>query len=118
MSRTALLRNHYNEIFRAFGTNAVYSKTIIMKEANDIFSINYCPSCAINFTPHLNTIKLHWRSNFSHAKWALIDGKNTVCFTTNDYTATDKRTPGAAVCLENAGVYNAFRRAAFNLHLS
>ncbi|KRX55806.1 Plancitoxin-1 [Trichinella sp. T9] len=42
------------------------------------------------------------------AKWALIDGKNTVCFTTNDYTATDKRTPGAAVCLENAGVYNAF----------
>ncbi|KRX34079.1 Plancitoxin-1, partial [Trichinella murrelli] len=49
------------------------------------------------------------------AKWALIDGKNTVCFTTNDYTATDKRTPGAAVCLENAGVYNAFRTAAFNL---
>ncbi|KRZ82525.1 Plancitoxin-1, partial [Trichinella sp. T8] len=42
------------------------------------------------------------------AKWALIDGKNIVCFTTNDYTATDKRTPGAAVCLENAGVYNAF----------
>ncbi|KRX34078.1 hypothetical protein T05_11054, partial [Trichinella murrelli] len=49
------------------------------------------------------------------AKWALIDGKNTVCFTTNDYTATDKRTPGAAVCLENAGVYNAFRTAAFNV---
>ncbi|KRX34073.1 hypothetical protein T05_8018 [Trichinella murrelli] len=49
------------------------------------------------------------------AKWALIDGKNTVCFTTNDYTATDKRTPGAAVCLKNAGVYNAFRTAAFNL---
>ncbi|KRY20053.1 Plancitoxin-1 [Trichinella patagoniensis] len=39
------------------------------------------------------------------AKWALIDGKNT---------ATDKRTPGAAVCLKNAGVYNAFRTAAFN----
>ncbi|XP_003373067.1 deoxyribonuclease II superfamily [Trichinella spiralis] len=50
------------------------------------------------------------------AKWALIDGKNTVCFTTNDYTATDKRTPGAAVCLENAGVYNAFRTAALNHH--
>ncbi|KRX80325.1 Plancitoxin-1 [Trichinella sp. T6] len=49
------------------------------------------------------------------AKWALIDGKNTVCFTTNDYTATDKRIPGAAVCLENAGVYNAFRTAAFNV---
>ncbi|KRY45087.1 hypothetical protein T03_17959 [Trichinella britovi] len=49
------------------------------------------------------------------AKWALIDGKNTVCFTTNDYTATEKRTPGAAVCLENAGVYNAFRAAAFNV---
>ncbi|KRY11230.1 Plancitoxin-1, partial [Trichinella patagoniensis] len=49
------------------------------------------------------------------AKWALIDGKNTVCFTTNDYTATDKRTPGAAVCLENAGVYNAFRTAALNV---
>ncbi|KRX42598.1 Deoxyribonuclease-2-alpha [Trichinella murrelli] len=48
------------------------------------------------------------------AKWALIDGKNIVCFTTNDYTATDKRTPGAAVCLENAGVYNAFRTAALN----
>ncbi|KRZ91878.1 Plancitoxin-1 [Trichinella sp. T8] len=50
------------------------------------------------------------------AKWALIDGKNTVCFTTNDYTATDKRTPGAAVCLENAGVYNAFRTAALNFY--
>ncbi|KRZ58203.1 Deoxyribonuclease-2-alpha, partial [Trichinella nativa] len=49
------------------------------------------------------------------AKWALIDGKNTVCFTTNDYTAADKRTPGAAVCLENAGVYNAFRTAALNV---
>ncbi|KAL1236576.1 Deoxyribonuclease-2-alpha [Trichinella spiralis] len=49
------------------------------------------------------------------AKWALIDGKNTVCFTTNDYTATEKRTPGAAVCLENAGVYNAFRTAALNV---
>ncbi|KRY49038.1 Deoxyribonuclease-2-alpha [Trichinella britovi] len=49
------------------------------------------------------------------AKWALIDGKSTVCFTTNDYTATDKRTPGAAVCLKNAGVYNAFRTAAFNV---
>ncbi|KRZ67592.1 Plancitoxin-1, partial [Trichinella papuae] len=48
------------------------------------------------------------------AKWALIDGKNTVCFTTNDYKATEKQTPGAAVCLENAGVYNAFRTAAIN----
>ncbi|KRZ65921.1 Deoxyribonuclease-2-alpha, partial [Trichinella papuae] len=36
------------------------------------------------------------------AKWALVEGKNTVCFTTNDYKVTEKQTPGAAVCLENA----------------
>ncbi|KAL1236591.1 Plancitoxin-1 [Trichinella spiralis] len=49
------------------------------------------------------------------AKWALIDGKNTVCFTTNDYKMSEKQIPGAAVCLENAGVYNAFIAAAFNV---
>ncbi|KRZ18545.1 Deoxyribonuclease-2-alpha [Trichinella pseudospiralis] len=49
------------------------------------------------------------------AKWALVEGKNTVCFTTNDYKATEKQTPGAAVCLENAGVYNAFLTAASNV---
>ncbi|KRZ65918.1 Deoxyribonuclease-2-alpha, partial [Trichinella papuae] len=47
------------------------------------------------------------------AKWALVEGKNTVCFTTNDYKATEKQIPGAAVCLENANVYNAFSTAAF-----
>ncbi|KRY45336.1 Plancitoxin-1, partial [Trichinella britovi] len=45
------------------------------------------------------------------AKWALIEGKNTVCLTTNDY----KRIPGAAVCVENANVYNAFNTAAVNV---
>nr|AAX22746.1 newborn larvae-specific DNase II-6 [Trichinella spiralis] len=49
------------------------------------------------------------------AKWALIEGKNTVCFTTNDYKMNEKRIPGAAVCLENAGVYTAFTAAAFNV---
>ncbi|KAL1236585.1 Plancitoxin-1 [Trichinella spiralis] len=49
------------------------------------------------------------------AKWALVEGKNTVCLTTNDYKITEKRIPGAAVCLENADVYNAFRTAAFNV---
>ncbi|KRX98907.1 Plancitoxin-1 [Trichinella pseudospiralis] len=49
------------------------------------------------------------------AKWALIEGKNTVCFTTNDYKVAEKQIPGAAVCLENAGVYNVFRAAAVNL---
>ncbi|KRZ65849.1 Deoxyribonuclease-2-alpha, partial [Trichinella papuae] len=49
------------------------------------------------------------------AKWALIEGKNTVCFTTNDYKAAEKQIPGAAVCLENAGVYNAFSAAAVNV---
>ncbi|KRZ91884.1 Deoxyribonuclease-2-alpha [Trichinella sp. T8] len=48
------------------------------------------------------------------ARWALIEGKNTVCFTTNDYKMNEKRIPGAAVCLENAGVYTAFTAAAFN----
>ncbi|KRY10354.1 Plancitoxin-1 [Trichinella patagoniensis] len=49
------------------------------------------------------------------AKWALIDGKNTVCLTTNDYKTTEKRIPGAAVCVENANVYNAFNTAAVNV---
>ncbi|KRY32741.1 Deoxyribonuclease-2-alpha [Trichinella spiralis] len=49
------------------------------------------------------------------AKWALVEQKNTVCLTTNDYTITEKRIPGAAVCLENADVYNAFRTAAMML---
>ncbi|KRY32743.1 Deoxyribonuclease-2-alpha [Trichinella spiralis] len=49
------------------------------------------------------------------AKWALVEGKNTVCLTTNDYKITEKRIPGAAVCLENADVYNAFRTAAMML---
>ncbi|KRZ00060.1 Plancitoxin-1, partial [Trichinella zimbabwensis] len=49
------------------------------------------------------------------AKWALIDGKNTVCFTTNDYKTPEKQIPGAAVCLENANVYNAFSTAAANV---
>ncbi|KRZ01416.1 Deoxyribonuclease-2-alpha [Trichinella zimbabwensis] len=48
------------------------------------------------------------------AKWALVEGKNTICFTTNDYKNTEKKIPGAAVCLENAGVYNAFLTGAFN----
>ncbi|KRX55847.1 Plancitoxin-1, partial [Trichinella sp. T9] len=45
-------------------------------------------------------------------RWAVIDGKNTVCFTTNDYKVGEKKIPGAAVCLENAGLYNAFSTAA------
>ncbi|KRY55145.1 Plancitoxin-1, partial [Trichinella britovi] len=49
------------------------------------------------------------------AKWALIEGKNTVCLTTNDYKTTEKRIPGAAVCVENANVYNAFNTAAVNV---
>ncbi|KRZ65759.1 Deoxyribonuclease-2-alpha, partial [Trichinella papuae] len=49
------------------------------------------------------------------AKWALVEGKNTVCFTTNDYKAAEKQIPGAAVCLENANVYNAFSTAASNV---
>ncbi|KRZ65812.1 Plancitoxin-1, partial [Trichinella papuae] len=49
------------------------------------------------------------------AKWALVEGKNTVCFTTNDYKVTEKQIPGAAVCLENANVYNAFSTAAVNV---
>ncbi|KRZ48165.1 Deoxyribonuclease-2-alpha, partial [Trichinella nativa] len=44
------------------------------------------------------------------AKWALVEQKNTVCLTTNDYTVGEKKIPGAAVCLENAGVYNAFSK--------
>ncbi|KRZ01417.1 Deoxyribonuclease-2-alpha [Trichinella zimbabwensis] len=48
------------------------------------------------------------------AKWALVEGKSTVCLTTNDYKITEKQIPGAAVCLENADVYNAFSAAAFN----
>ncbi|KRY44080.1 Plancitoxin-1, partial [Trichinella britovi] len=46
------------------------------------------------------------------ARWAVVDGKNIVCLTTNDYKATEKQIPGAAVCLENAAVYNIFRIAA------
>ncbi|KRZ46993.1 hypothetical protein T02_1170, partial [Trichinella nativa] len=42
------------------------------------------------------------------ARWAVVDGKNTVCLTTNDYKVGEKKIPGAAVCLENAGLYNAF----------
>ncbi|KRX98903.1 Deoxyribonuclease-2-alpha [Trichinella pseudospiralis] len=49
------------------------------------------------------------------AKWALVEGKNTVCLTTNDYKNAEKKIPGAAVCLENAGVYNAFLTGAFNV---
>ncbi|KRX51576.1 Deoxyribonuclease-2-alpha [Trichinella sp. T9] len=49
------------------------------------------------------------------ARWAVVDGKNIVCLTTNDYKATEKQIPGAAVCLENAAVYNTFRTAASNL---
>ncbi|KRX33754.1 Plancitoxin-1, partial [Trichinella murrelli] len=48
-------------------------------------------------------------------RWAVVDGKNTVCFTTNDYKVGEKKIPGAAVCLENAGLYNAFSTAAVNL---
>ncbi|KRZ82600.1 Plancitoxin-1 [Trichinella sp. T8] len=43
------------------------------------------------------------------AKWALVEGRSTVCLTTNDYKMTEKQIPGAAVCLENADVYNAFK---------
>ncbi|KRZ47778.1 Deoxyribonuclease-2-alpha, partial [Trichinella nativa] len=49
------------------------------------------------------------------AKWALVEQKNTVCLTTNDYTVGEKKIPGAAVCLENAGVYNAFSFIAMKL---
>ncbi|KRY05863.1 hypothetical protein T12_7779, partial [Trichinella patagoniensis] len=35
--------------------------------------------------------------------------------TTNDYKTTEKRIPGAAVCVENANVYNAFNTAAVNV---
>ncbi|KRX12567.1 Deoxyribonuclease-2-alpha [Trichinella nelsoni] len=49
------------------------------------------------------------------ARWAVVDGKNTVCLTTNDYKVGEKKIPGAAVCLENAGLYNAFSTAAVNL---
>ncbi|KRY26874.1 Plancitoxin-1 [Trichinella spiralis] len=49
------------------------------------------------------------------AKWALVEGKNTVCLTTNDYKTTEKRIPGAAVCVENVNVYNAFNTAAVNV---
>ncbi|KRZ00551.1 Deoxyribonuclease-2-alpha, partial [Trichinella zimbabwensis] len=49
------------------------------------------------------------------ARWALVEGKNTVCFTTNDYKTAEKQIPGAAVCLENANVYNAFSTAASNM---
>ncbi|KRY56083.1 hypothetical protein T03_7046 [Trichinella britovi] len=45
------------------------------------------------------------------AKWALVEGKNTICFTTYDYKMSEKQIPGAAICLENAGVYNAFTAA-------
>ncbi|KRZ65813.1 Deoxyribonuclease-2-alpha, partial [Trichinella papuae] len=48
-------------------------------------------------------------------RWALVEGKNTVCLTTNDYKVTEKQIPGAAVCLENANVYNAFSTAAVNV---
>ncbi|KRZ66919.1 Deoxyribonuclease-2-alpha, partial [Trichinella papuae] len=50
-----------------------------------------------------------------NAKWALMEGKSTVCLTTNDYKITEKQIPGAAVCLENADVYSAFSAAAVNV---
>ncbi|XP_003373056.1 deoxyribonuclease II superfamily [Trichinella spiralis] len=49
------------------------------------------------------------------ARWALVEGKNTVCLTTNDYKNSEKKVPGAAVCIENANVYNAFSQAASNV---
>ncbi|KRY08116.1 Deoxyribonuclease-2-alpha [Trichinella patagoniensis] len=52
------------------------------------------------------------RREADSARWAVVDGKNIVCLTTNDYKATEKQIPGAAVCLENAAVYNIFRIAA------
>ncbi|KRZ82526.1 Deoxyribonuclease-2-alpha, partial [Trichinella sp. T8] len=52
------------------------------------------------------------------ARWAVVDGKNTVCLTTNDYKVGEKKIPGAAVCLENAGVYNAFSAAACSFRQS
>ncbi|KRY14272.1 hypothetical protein T12_14288 [Trichinella patagoniensis] len=55
------------------------------------------------------------RREADSARWAVVDGKNIVCLTTNDYKATEKQIPGAAVCLENAAVYNTFRTAASNL---
>ncbi|KRX66040.1 Plancitoxin-1 [Trichinella sp. T9] len=55
------------------------------------------------------------RREVDSARWAVVDGKNIVCLTTNDYKATEKQIPGAAVCLENAAVYNTFRTAASNL---
>ncbi|KRZ82278.1 Deoxyribonuclease-2-alpha [Trichinella sp. T8] len=51
------------------------------------------------------------------AKWALVEGKNTICFTTYDYKMSEKQIAGAAICLENAGVYNAFTAAAFNKYM-
>ncbi|XP_003373077.1 deoxyribonuclease II superfamily [Trichinella spiralis] len=55
------------------------------------------------------------RREADSARWAVVDGKNIVCLTTNDYKATEKQIPGAAVCLENAAVYNTFSTAASNL---
>ncbi|KRY08117.1 hypothetical protein T12_2932 [Trichinella patagoniensis] len=52
------------------------------------------------------------RREADSARWAVVDGKNIVCLTTNDYKVTEKQIPGAAVCLENAAVYNTFRIAA------
>ncbi|KRZ91882.1 Deoxyribonuclease-2-alpha [Trichinella sp. T8] len=40
------------------------------------------------------------------AKWALVEGKNTICFTTYDYKMSEKQIAGAAICLENAGFFN------------
>ncbi|KRZ65843.1 Deoxyribonuclease-2-alpha, partial [Trichinella papuae] len=40
-------------------------------------------------------------------RWALVEGKNTVCLTTNDYKASEKQIPGAAVCIENAHLNDA-----------
>ncbi|KRX13134.1 Plancitoxin-1 [Trichinella nelsoni] len=52
------------------------------------------------------------RREVDSARWAVVDEKNIVCLTTNDYKATEKQLPGAAVCIENAAVYNIFRIAA------
>ncbi|KRY10363.1 Plancitoxin-1 [Trichinella patagoniensis] len=52
------------------------------------------------------------RREADSARWAVVDGKNIVCLTTNDYKVTEKQIPGAAVCLENAAVYNTFSTAA------
>ncbi|KRZ48773.1 Deoxyribonuclease-2-alpha [Trichinella nativa] len=45
------------------------------------------------------------RREVDSARWAVVDGKNIVCLTTNDYKATEKQIPGAAVatCKDDGG---------------